>query len=91
MIIEQQYFFEGLDFEKYEFDYGSGKRICYKGKDGCYYRVDYFGNSYVIEYAENEEDAKDNRFEDADLYDDSLPKNNLVKIIQTDLKKYVNE
>lgn len=91
MIIEQQSFFEGLDFEKTEFEYGSGKRICYKGKDGGYYRVGHFNYSYVIEYAENEEAAKVNRFEDDDLYDDSLPREELIRMIQADLKKYVEE
>ena len=43
-----------LEFEKCEFEYEFGKRDCYKGSDGGYYRVDHFGTSYVIEYAENE-------------------------------------
>ena len=91
MIIDQHEFFNGLDFEKCDFEYASGKRTCYKGSDGGYYRVDHFGKSYVIEFAENEEEAKNNRFEDTDLYDDSLQKNKLIKIIQSDLLKYVNE
>lgn len=91
MIIEQKEFFKDLNFEKCEFEYGNGKRTCYKGTDGGYYRIDHFRNSYVIEFAENEEEAKTNRFEDADLYDDSLPKNKLISLIQSDLIKYVTE
>ena len=88
-MISQDKFFEGLDFEKYEFEYAFGKKVCYKGTDGAYYRVDHFCFSYVIEYAENEDEAKVNRFEDADLYDDSIPEEELVAMIQKDLKEYV--
>lgn len=88
-MIPQDKFFEGLDFEKCEFEYEFGKKECYKGADGGYYRVDHFGTSYVIEYAENEEEAKLNRFEDDDLYDDSMPEKELIAMIQKDLKEYV--
>lgn len=87
----QDKFFEGLDFEKCEFEYEFGKRECYKGSDGGYYRIDHFGSSYVIEYAENENEAILNRFEDAELYDDSLPQDKVISMIQSDLKKFVNE
>ena len=89
MPIKQSEFFEGLDFEEYQFTYGNGKKECYKGIDGGFYRVDHFGKSYVIEFAENEKEAMLNRFEDVDLYDDSLPKENIINLIQSDLKKYV--
>ena len=88
-MIPQNKFFEGLNFEMYEFEYEFGKKECYKGTDGGYYRVDHFGTSYVIEYAENEEEAKLNRFEDDDLYDDSIPEKELIAMIQKDLKEYV--
>lgn len=88
-MINQDKFFEGLDFEKCEFEYEFGKRECYKGSDGGYYRIDHFGSSYVIEYAENEDEAMLNCFEDADLYDDSIPETELIAMIQKDLKEYV--
>lgn len=91
MILEQNIFFKGLNFEECEFEYPTGKRKCYKGSDGGYYRIDHFGSLYVIEYAENEDEAKSNQFEDADTYDDTLPKNELINMIQADLKKYVSE
>ena len=91
MRIEQQNFFNGLGFEECEFDYPTGKRKCYKGEKGDYYRIDHFGNFYVIEYAENEKEAQLNQFEDCDLYDDSLPADELIKSIQADLKKYTSE
>ena len=91
MLIKQYEFFKGLDFEKHKFEYGSDKRNCYKGIDGGYYRVDHFRNSYVIEYAENENEAKLNRFEDVDLYDDSLPKGKIISLIQSDLRKFATE
>ena len=86
MMLEQKLFFNGLDFEEHEFEYPTGKRICYKGLDGGYYRIDHFGNSYVIEYAENEIEAKNNCFEDADLYDDSLPTKELIERIRLNHK-----
>ena len=46
---------------------------------------------FVIEYAENEIEAKNNCFEDADLYDDSLPTKELIERIQADLIKYVEQ
>ena len=73
MVIEQHEFFKGLEFQECEFDYPLGKRKCYKGIDGGYYRIDHFGASYVIEYAENEKEAMFNQFEDGELYDDRLP------------------
>ena len=90
-MLEQEIFFKGLKFEKYEFEYQTGKRTCYKGVDGGYYRVDHFGKNYVIECAENEDEAKLNQFEDADLYNDSLPIDELINLIQSDLEKYTME
>jgi hypothetical protein len=89
MKITPDRFFEGLNFEKHEFSYCYGNETCYKGPDGGFYRVDHFSNVYVIEYAENEEEARLNRFEDDDLYDDSLPEGEIIRQIQRDLKEYV--
>lgn len=88
--IENQVFFEGLGFERIEFDTGIS---CYKGKDGGFYRVDYCGglNSYITEFAETEEEARNNMFEDSDLFDDSLPKETIVDQIREALTEYVNE
>ena len=91
MIIDQETFFDGLDFEECMFEYLTEKRVCYKGKDGGYYRVDHFGTSYVIEYAENEEEARLNCFEDADTFDDTVPENVLIKVIRRSLMEYVND
>lgn len=91
MVKEQTKFFEGLGFQECEFEYAFGKQKCYKGPDGGFYRIDHFGSSYVIEYAENEGEARLNRFEDADLYDDTIPVKQLIADIQSDLKKYVTE
>lgn len=91
MVKEQKKFFGGLNFKECEFQYAFGKQICYKGPDGSFYRIDHFGGLYVIEYAENEDEAILNRFEDADLYDDTIPEKQLIADIQADLKKYVAE
>lgn len=90
MVIEQQKFFEGLELKECEFEYGNTKRKCYKGSDGGFYRVDHFGKCYVIEFAENEDEAKSNFFEDSELYDDSLPEDKLIRMIQEELLRYSN-
>ena len=90
-VIDQSKFFAGLGFEPFEMEYPFGKETCYKGSDGGFYRVDHFSDVYVIEYAENEEEARLNRFEDDDLYDDSLPEEVLIAKIQADLKEYVTQ
>ncbi len=91
MVIDQSKFFAGLGFEPFEMEYSYGKEMRYKGPDGGFYRVDHFSDVYVIEYAENEEEARLNRFEDDDLYDDSLPEEVLIAKIQADLKEYVTQ
>ena len=39
MLIEQEVFFEGLDFEPIEFEYGFGKKTCYKGPENEKYTI----------------------------------------------------
>ncbi len=91
MKIEQDRFFEGLGFEKYEMEYEFGKQDCYKGPDGWFYRIDHFENNYVIESAENEDEARLNRFEDDDLYDDSKSDEEIIEAIRADLKLYIQQ
>jgi len=91
MIINQERFFEGLNFEPQEFEYEFGRQTCYKGPDGGYYRIDHFSTFYVIEFAETEKEAQLNQFEDDDLYDDSLPEEELIAQIQADLIQYSTE
>lgn len=91
MVKEQSKFFKGLGFQRYEFQYGYGKEVCYKGSDNRFYRIDHFSSYYVIECAENEEEAKVNWFEDTELYDDSLPEEQLIAEIQHDLLEFSSE
>lgn len=88
--ISNEEFFDGLEFEKVEFDNGI---TCYKGVDGGFYRVDYCGglDSYIIEYAENEEEARNNMFEDDDLFDDSLHREEIIEQVRNALIEYVKE
>lgn len=83
-MIEQERFFAGLDFEKQVFL----GLTCYKGRDGAYYRVSHFTNSYVIEYAENETQAKCNAFEDADLFRDDLSEFDIIAKVNHALRIY---
>lgn len=88
MLIEQEVFFEGLDFEPIEYEYGFGKRTCYKGPDGGFYRIDHFADLYVMEFASNEEEARLNVFEDGDTYYDA--DDDVIELIRADLIKYSN-
>lgn len=88
MLIEQEVFFEGLDFEPIEYKYRFGKRTCYKGPDSGFYRIDYFADLYVMEFASNEEEARLNVFEDGDTYCDA--DDDVIELIRADLIKYSN-
>lgn len=85
--IDQKRFFQGLDFEEKQIN-GSG---CYLGPDGCFYRMDHFGSTYVIEYAEDQQSADLNMFEDADRFDDDLAEDELIGRVQSALRQYVTE
>ena len=85
MQIDQDKFFKGLNFERYEIN----GEVCFKGPDAFFYRMDHFSMGYVIEYAENEEEARINRFWDADLFDDNLEEDELIRQIQDALREYV--
>lgn len=85
MKIEQSMFFDGLGFEELEINGAS----CYKGPDGFYYRMDHFASTYVIEYAESEDEACKNIFDDADRFDDDLPEAELIAQVQNALREYV--
>lgn len=55
---------------------------CFKTKNGCIFHVEKFPGSpaIVIEYAENEEEAKKNLFEDGDLfYPDEMTEEELIE------------
>ena len=82
MQIPQEKFFDGLGFERIEMHYLCGVYVCYKSPAGEYFRIDHFSNVYVIEYAENEKQAKGNGFDDGELFDDSLPEDELIRQIQ---------
>ena len=48
------------------------EKACFKTSSGGYVRLDTIGDDYdciVIEFAENKNEAKNNRFEDGDLLD----------------------
>jgi len=81
--VDQDPFFEGLGYERFEMEYIYGIYVCYRGPDGGFYRIDHFDSSYVIEFAENENEARIGRFEDTDTFPDDLP--------FEELKKQMNE
>jgi len=55
--------------------------------EGSYYKFTYINQfeGYVVEYADNYEDAKNNVFEDGDIYSIDLNENELAEKIKADL------
>lgn len=74
-----------LGYEIVEID---GKEL-YHHK-GSYYKFTYINDfkAYVIEYANNYEEAKNNVFEDGDSYSIDLGENELIEKLKADLIKY---
>ena len=90
--VDQDVFFEGTGFERHEFEYmAHGRLVCYKGPDGAYYRVDHLSGFYVMEDAENEDDARKGIFEDTDTFPDYLPPGERVLWVHRWLRKYAVE
>lgn len=88
--IEPKEVFECLGFEKIDIEYAFGTKLCYKAPGGEYCRLDHFWGTYVVEYAENEEEARLNVFEDGDRFDDDLPKDELIAALQQSIRDELN-
>ncbi|MDK8193131.1 hypothetical protein QP794_23875 [Paenibacillus sp. UMB7766-LJ446] len=58
--------------------------------NGSYYKISFIKglNSYVIEFANNYDEAKKNLFEDGDVYPVSLGEDRLISELHHDLNKY---
>ena len=67
-----------------------GKYVCYKTPKGDFVMLDHFSKSYVIEWAENEKEARDYIFEDTDLFDDGKSVEEIVSEIDAWLVKYID-
>jgi len=87
MLIPQESFFEGLGFVNMPELSCNG---CHRGTDGCYYHVDHFSHSYVIEVADTEEDAHNNCFEDAYLFPDDWDESKIIAEVRDTLVKMCN-
>lgn len=82
--IDQDYYFANTKLHKCEIESSfSGRFIAYRSLSGEYYRIDHFDNLYVIEYADNLEEAMNNRFEDTDCFADELTDHELLLAIHT--------
>lgn len=65
-------------------------KLCFKTSSDGYVRLDTIGDDYnciVIEFAENKSEAKNNRFEDGDLFDvDEFSLEEIEKIVRQQIK-----
>lgn len=87
MLISQEKFFEGLDFEYLP---NVGWKGSHKGKDGHFYHIDHFDNVYVIEVADSEEEARCNAFEDAYDFLDEWGEEEIIRQVRETLIKMCN-
>ena len=60
--------------------------FCFKTPDKSFYRLDHFGSSYVVEFAEDKESATNNWFEDDDLFTDTLSTEELIQQISASIE-----
>lgn len=65
-------------------------RTCFETASGGFLRLDViFGDSIVIEFAENLKEAKNNRFEDGDIFSlEEYNEDELVDIIEQAIETY---
>lgn len=91
-MINQDALFLPYGFKKNMITYPFGETLdVYEGPFGHFYKIDHFDHFYVIEFAENEEAARSYVFEDTDLFDDKLPKEELYKQLRAWIEKYAFE
>ena len=66
------------------------KRACFKTASEGYLRLDtIFGDSIVIEFAENTKEAENNRFEDGDIFSlEEYREEELANIIERAIETY---
>ena len=83
-MIEQEKFFEGLNFEKVELN---GQTL-YIGIENAYFRIDQGDGFMAIEYADTETEAKNNCFDDADLFDFDItgPEEKTFELVRKELE-----
>lgn len=67
-----------------------GNRICFATLSGGFLRLDeIYGDCIVIEFAENIKEARNNRFEDGDIFSvKEYGEENLCKIIEQAIEEY---
>ena len=75
------------DFELY---YINDEKVYLNKKTGHYHCITYVKGlkSYVIESADNFEEAQKNRFEDSDVYPIAMGEKDLLKAFRKDIEKY---
>jgi len=83
-MIDNDKFFQGYGLKKVHLN---GIESYKAPETETYYRLDHFCSFYVIEWAGNTEEAGKNIFEDTDLFDDSLPEDELLKQLGTFLEE----
>ncbi len=65
-------------------------RVCFETASGGFLRLDaIFGDSIVIEFAENLKEARNNRFEDGDIFSlEEYNEDELVDIVKRAIETY---
>lgn len=86
-IKDQEKYFDGLGFERHDL----AGYVCYKGDSPLFYRMDHFGDCFVLEIADDEDSAKKNWFEDAESFPDDLTEAELIAQVQETVLRYEEE
>lgn len=87
MLIPQEKFFEGLDFEYLP---DVGWKGSHKRKDGHFYHIDHFDKVYVIECAHSKAEAQANCFGDAYDFPDEWGDEEIIRQVRDTLIKMCN-
>ena len=84
-VIDQEKFFEGLDFEKVDL---LGHTL-YKGVEGTFFRIDQSNEGFIaIEYADSEDYVRCNFFDDADLFDITGSDEEMLQLVRSELERH---
>lgn len=86
-MITSEQIFKGMGLKEIPIN----NEIMYQASNGHIYRVDEGETFVAIEYAENEEDAKRNAFDDADLFEKNKGNSvaDFLSFIKSEIKSYI--
>ncbi len=91
MVENQDIFFKGLDFERFEVEYEDNDEVnvFFKGANGTFCRINHLAKTYVVECTESEDEARRGVFEDSRQISDDYSQEELICEVQRWLRKNI--